>query len=129
MSGPKTQLAPPRSKVKLLFLGGEFGRRTCKNVVAISTCRLRLRSASQIAECEGALLQFADILSRRANHEVLYEWSNVRRKGLIVDFDILWYDLEFFEARKDAYKVGPHRLAFLRFGANVDDLTVHHKTF
>lgn len=116
-----------RAKMKVLFLGGEFGRRTSTEAVAISKCTLRLRDVSQITECERALIQFAGILSRRAEHETLYEWSNVRRKGLMVEFDILWYDLLFFEARKDAYRVGPHRLAFLRFGATVDDLVVQHK--
>lgn len=128
MPSPPKKPDPSRPKVRILLQGGEFGRRTCTEAVAISKCKLHLRQRSQIAECERALLQFAEILSRRGDHETQYEWSNVRRKGLTVEFEILWYDLSFFEARKNAYQVGPHRLAFLRFGASVDDLVVQHKT-
>jgi hypothetical protein len=111
----------------LIEAGGHFRKRTASRIVAISKCSLLLRAERFVVPCEEALVQFERILRRRHDKEVMYEWANIRRCGLRVTFEVNWYDLQFFHARKAAYRVGPHALAFQRFGATHDDFRIVHR--
>ena len=112
----------------LILKGGDFADRTSARPCVISRCELRLKSEEMITECEKSFIQFEEILRRRLDSEIKYEWANVYRAGLVVTFDVNWYDRRFFEERKDAYKVGPHPFAFQRFGAVAEDFEIHHES-
>jgi hypothetical protein len=101
--------------------------RTGAPLAAVSKCSVLLRSPDFVEPCEKALIQFEKILRERPDREIKYEWANVYRRGLKVTFEVNWYDVQFFEDRKNAYRVGPHAFAFQRFGAVADDFTLRHK--
>lgn len=113
-------------KPQLVCKGYDFGLRNGIEPLAISKCEITLRSSELADECEKALLQFERILRKRPEEGIKYEWANICRSGVSFSFDIYWYDLRFFEQRKVAYRVGPHALAFQRFGATPDDFNVTH---
>jgi hypothetical protein len=94
--------------------------------VAVTKCNLKLRSIKFIAACETAFVEFEQILRERPDSEIKYEWGNVYRRDLLVTFDVNWYDIEFFQDRKNAYRVGPHAFVFQRFGAVADDFVLRH---
>lgn len=73
------------------------------------------------------MLQFQEVLQRRADAEIFYEWANAKSTGLTVTFDIYWYDLRYFEKRKNAFRVGAHPLVFQRFGLRPQDFLVRHE--
>lgn len=110
----------------LIVAGGDFRRRTGSELVAVTKCALLLRDARYIEPCERAFVEFEEILRERTDDEIKYEWKNVYRRALRVSFDVNWYDLDFFEDRKGAYRVGPHAPAFQRFGAVPDDFDLRH---
>lgn len=112
----------------LVVLGGDFRLRTGATLVAVSKCALLLKSTNFIEPCERAFIEFEEILRERPDEEIKYEWENVYRRDLRVTFDVNWYDREFFEDRKNAYRVGPHAFAFQRFGAVADDFVLRHRT-
>jgi len=111
----------------MIVRGGEFRRRTGAELVAVTKCTLQLRAARYIEPCERAFVQFEEILRERADDEIKYEWENVYREGLKVAFNVNWYELDFFEDRKGAYRVGPHPLAFQRFGSVPEDFRLRHR--
>lgn len=106
---------------------GHLTRLTGIAPVAISSCSFRLHSHSDVEACKAALAQFDEILSRRPAAKVQYEWLDVSIKGLNVNLTIYWYDLQFFEDRKSAYRFGPHALVFQRFSVVPDELNVQHR--
>lgn len=116
-----------REPRKLIVRGGDFRARTSARVVAVSRCDFTLRARKYIEPCERAFVEFEEILRSRDDRDIKYEWENVVREGLHVTFDVNWFDLEFFQDRKLAYRVGPHPLALQRFGAVPDDLVVRHR--
>ena len=111
----------------LIIKGGDFRARTGASLVAISKCSLNLRSENFIEKCEQAFVEFEEILSQRNDDDIKYEWEDVYRKGLLITFNVNWYNLEFFYDRKNAYKYGPHAFAFQRFGATAKDFKLRHK--
>jgi hypothetical protein len=111
----------------LIVAGGDYAARTGRQPTVISRCKFTLRGAEYIDACHVAFVQFERILRKRDDAEIRYEWSNVCRTGLVVEFDINWYDLWFFEQRRNAYRVGPHPFAFGRFGATPDDFELKHE--
>jgi hypothetical protein len=117
------------SKVErdLIVSGYDFGTRNSRKPVVVSKCSFVLKSTDYIPACEEALIQFERILRERPDNEIKYEWANVCRCHLTITFDVYWYDKEFFEKRKNAYRVGPHAFAFQRFGATADDFLIVHE--
>lgn len=111
---------------KLIVAGGDFRARTGAKLVAVTKCSLKLRSVEFIEACETAFIEFEQILREREDNEIKYEWENIYRKGLLLTFDVNWYDIEFFQDRKNAYRVGPHAFVFQRFGAVADDFVLRH---
>ena len=111
---------------KLVEIGGHFGRRTGRVPVAFSRCSFTLPHFDLIPACAEALLQFELYLRKRSDSATYYEWANLHHVGVDFSLDILWYDLDYFADRKDAYLVGAHPLAFARFGCRPSDMTVVH---
>lgn len=118
---------PTKVPFKEVFIGGDYGKRSGCRPVAASHCRLELPSGEEIEACESAFRELGAILQRRDDDEILYEWANVRRAELQVTLKVLWYDLDYFHARKNAYLFGPHAFALQRFGLTPADLVVDHE--
>ena len=111
----------------LILRGGDFSSRTGAKPVVVSHCSLRLKSPRLVANCEAALMQFERLLRERPDNEIKYEWANMCKHNKTVTFDVLWYEIEFFEDRKAAYLFGAHPFVFQRFGADPEELEIVHE--
>ena len=110
----------------MMDIGGHFARRTGAVPVIVSHCFLRLGTDADVERCRKALIEFDRVLRRRPDSDVRYEWANVKLSNRRLSMDIYWYNSDFFERRKAAYRVGAHPLAFQRFGAGVDEFEIEH---
>lgn len=104
----------------------DFYRRTQTKPVAISKCKFLIPKASFLPELKSALVQFEEVLRRRDDREIKYEWADIRLNNLTVTFYINWYDAVFFEERKKAYLVGAHPFVFQRFGVQPRQIKISH---
>ena len=104
----------------------DFHRRTQTKPIAVSKCEFCIPSVSFLSELKAALVQFEEILRRRDDSEIKYEWADIMLNDLTVTFSINWYDAVFFEERKEAYLVGAHPFVFQRFGVQPSQITISH---
>lgn len=104
----------------------DFHRRTQTKPVAVSRCEFLIPKASFLPELKSAIVQFEEILRRRDDAAIKYEWADIRVNNLRVTFFINWYDTPFFEERKEAYLVGAHPFVFQRFGVQPRQIKISH---
>lgn len=108
-----------------VVLPGEEEVRGDKIVVASSDVEIRLKSSDDVQKCirilEGSDRRLKLVFSNPWN------WGPAMYKGNIIRFGVAWYDLEFFESRKNAWFGDDHRAFYSQFGATVDDFTVNHR--
>jgi hypothetical protein len=111
----------------LIVDGGDFAKRLNVKPQVITHCTFELKSYEYVGECDRLLIQFEQILRRRPDDEIFYEWASVTRSGLVVTLKLNWYDRSLFEDRKEAYRFGAHPFAFQRLGISADDLVLKHE--
>jgi hypothetical protein len=106
--------------------GAESGRRQAagKTVVALSRVEIQLRSQKDLETCikhlEESDRRFAMIRSNP------WDWAKVIQKGLVVRFAVEWYDLKFFQSKKDAYTKPDHAKMYEQFGVTLNEVNVKH---
>ncbi len=83
------------------------------------------RFLSVIEETDRRLAAVTDA-EIRARTSAGYDWQRISRRDMTVRFGVMWYDQEFFERRKDAYKSAMHRVVLGDFNVSPDDLSVKH---
>lgn len=110
----------------LFYPGAYFGKLRKIEPLAVSCAKFSIKSTEDIAALTMAIEQFEQILNRRMPEEVKYEWANIEVNEFSVQMEIYWYDLDFFNDRKEAYLVGAHPFVFQRFGVLVKDVTILH---
>lgn len=117
---------PGAGPIRLNEPGARTGRRLNWLPRVVSRYSVTLPSEKLVEPCVAAIQQFLEILDRRPDDATRYEWANIRLEGLELSLDVHWYDLDFYERRKNAFRFGPHPLAFQRFGVTPDDFRVRH---
>lgn len=70
-----------------------------------------------------------DRLRARTDQVLLWNWDSTHREGMTIRFGVLWYDRDFFEQRKDAFKDESHQGYFSHFGANASDFKMETEIF
>lgn len=102
----------------------ERRKRNGKHVVALSEVEIRLASENDKEIC----LRHLEESDRRFSmiDSNPWDWQSVRTQGLKVRFAVEWYDLDFFGARRDAFRDADHAAMYSDFGATLEDLTVRH---
>src|SRR5690554_6812777 len=100
---------------RLLVLEGSE-KLTNKARVACSNCEIIFMNESDILACIEALKKSDEQMRLRPEEQVLYNWKSTYRVGMKLIFGVVWYDIEFFNRRKEAYKSNLHVSIFKRFG-------------
>lgn len=97
--------------------------------VARTVVELTLNTEKDLEMFLDEIKKSSDKLSLVPDDLLMYTWELVRRKELSIRFVVAWYDLDFYEARKDAFKSDQHSKIFEKFNVTASDLTVTHATF
>ncbi|MDX3538675.1 hypothetical protein PV721_30900 [Streptomyces sp. MB09-01] len=115
---------------ELMLLGDAApGRRGDRTVVAESHVEIDVVTDDALDRCIEALRASDERLA--AQPDSLYDWNRtwVERSdtgGGKVIFDVVWYDEEFFEDKKDTYMSPDHLAIYTRIGAEEGSLSVSH---
>lgn len=114
---------------RVLVLPGELraGRRGDKKVIAVTKCELSFEKEEDIQTCIEQLKASDAEMAKRPDSQQKYDWICVWRRGMTLDFGVAWYDKEFFDQRKDAYKSATHEELFKKFGAKPTDFKIEHQ--
>ncbi|HEV7333916.1 MAG TPA: hypothetical protein VGN63_22975 [Flavisolibacter sp.] len=99
---------------------------TDKPRVACSNCEITFANESDLLACIEALKQSDEQMRQRPQEQVLYNWKRTYRVGMKLLFGVVWYDREFFERRKEAYKSNLHVSIFERFGIVPENFKIEH---
>jgi len=96
-------------------------------LVARTTCEIEFDNEDDLLACIDALRESDAALKLRPGSLKMWEWNRTFREGDTIIFGVLWYDLAFFESRKDAFKDDSHRSYYKRFHASPDRFKVTHE--
>lgn len=112
----------------LLWFGTEEGRSLGLEVVAKSTVYFAVPTDSLFDKAMLDLRAFATTLRLRKQGDVHYGWSRLfaDRQRRAFQFEILWYDHDFFLKRQNGYKSTLHQRVLGEFGIAPEDLVVTH---
>jgi len=98
-----------------------------KEVCAITLCEIDFEDEESLQGCIESLRQSAEELKKRPDEKRLWLWNLTYREGMTISFSINWYDKDFFEKRKGAFKNQNHQSYLTRFGASPDKIKVVHR--
>lgn len=98
-----------------------------KEVVAKTSCEITFKNNEDLSNCVEAIKESDEKMKLRPPAEVLYGWDNTYKNGMKIHFGVLWYDFEFFERRKDAYKTILHASLFAKFNVSDEAFEVEHQ--
>jgi hypothetical protein len=117
------------SSESILLLEGETDvmRAAGREVIARTRCRMRFNSEAQLLACVDAIRESGERMREVPPEQALYKWERTFRHGMNVLFSVAWYDQDFFEGRKDAYKSQLHTSLFDRFGISADEFHIEHE--
>lgn len=109
-------------------------RRGSKKVVARSECRFVCDDDETIERCIEQLRLSDEHLRNRPEEMMLWDWIATRlekqaysdQPGGVVVLGVAWYDLEFFNAKKDAYTNPSHLAKYLGIGLKEGSIQVNH---
>ncbi|HPE56187.1 MAG TPA: hypothetical protein PK904_07305 [Bacteroidales bacterium] len=96
-----------------------------KKLVAESKVEIQLDSTANLLKCIQALEE-SDRRLRELRTGGPYDWQLVKIKDLTVKFGVSWYDLEFFNAKKDVWSQTEHSSMFQQFGVPIEKVSVQH---
>jgi hypothetical protein len=107
--------------------GEEDGRRKKynKTLVAETKVEIKLKDEESLNICLKELEE-SDRRIRELSGGGSYDWQKVLVKDLVVRFGVAWYNLEFFEQKKEVWSDPNHASVFKKFGAGIKDFTVSH---
>jgi hypothetical protein len=111
---------------ELILPGEELRRPRSLQRVAITRVEITFSSEEHLSTFLEIIRQSDERLSQVPDSEAMYDWQNLRRKGLTVRFGVAWYDQEFYRKRKDAHRSGLHEGIFIQFGTTPSDLRIEH---
>jgi hypothetical protein len=106
----------------LVLPGDDVG----KSPIARTDVSITFDTEEKVLTCIQALRESDEQMKLRPKERVLYCWYNVYREGMTISFSVHWFDMEFFERRKEAYTSPQHASIFERFGVGPTELKVEH---
>ncbi|BAS09303.1 hypothetical protein AHiyo4_27250 [Arthrobacter sp. Hiyo4] len=117
-------------KREIVAMGGSVPSRIRgRKAVAHSKISITLPSDAAMEKC---LAELAASDDRLAETPAAYDWTFVEAEtkqgveGGKVDFGVVWYDMGFFEEKKDIYLGKHHLRMFSGFGVGENDVEVDH---
>jgi hypothetical protein len=121
-------LGQPITPDTLLVFGTENGRGLKLYPFARSHVSFEIPDDIDFERCLNDLRLFSAVLRTRKDEDVHYGWDNIyfSKISRTVVFDIIWYDKDFYEKRKNAYKSKLHERVLERFSLKPTDIRVEH---
>ena len=112
----------------LLVFGTENGRGLGLSFLARSSVNFKIPDHVDFDRCLKDLRLFSAILRVRKQSDVFYGWDNVyvSRANRVVAFNLLWYDMDYFIKRKNAFNSILHERVFRDFGLSANEINVEH---
>lgn len=109
-------------------------RRGSKTVVARSECRFSFDDDAALERCIEQLRLSDEHLRNRPQELMLWDWGATKLERLaysdapggVVVLGVAWYDLDFFNAHKDAYTNPSHLAKYLEIGIKPGSVQVSH---
>jgi hypothetical protein len=80
-----------------------------------------------LLECVKLLRWSDERLRARPEQLILWSWEASFRDHMRVSFAVSWYDRDFYERRKDAFKEPAHRRFYAMFGATPERFQLRHE--
>lgn len=71
------------------------------------------------------LLRWSDERLRALGSSIAWSWDKTVRDGMNIKFAVNWYDKDFYEQRRDAFRDKAHLSYFKMFGKAASDMQVH----
>ena len=106
--------------------GAELERRDArgKKVVALSKVDINLTNDEDVKTCIAHLEESDRRFAMIPSNE--WDWQRAMFKGLVVRFNVEWYNVDFFKEKKMAYLDADHSKMYKHFGATIDGIKVEH---
>ncbi|MFK0099005.1 hypothetical protein [Streptomyces sp. NPDC091040] len=123
------------TNVRYMVMPGEDtdpARRGDKQLVAQSTCSMRVPTKDVFERTMKALFASDEALRSRPAEEKTYDWQAVYftpegdNGGGKLDFGVAWYDQPFFEQKGAAYVNAMHSKMFDTLGVPAESVLVQH---
>lgn len=114
-----------KSERVMVLSGTEGGR--ARVPYAITNIRIQFDNERDLRNCVRMLRWSDDRLRQRPEQMILWDWSRTFREKMYVFFGVAWYDREFFEKRKDAFKEPAHVAYYTQFGATPERFELSHE--
>lgn len=90
---------------------------------------IEFETEEDLRECVKLLRWSDERLRARPEIAILWDWNRTFREGMTISFGVNWYDRDFYERRKDAFKEANHVRFYAMFGASIDSLHMRHEVF
>lgn len=88
--------------------------------------KMEFSNEDDIIRC-ARMLQWSDERMRsRTDPVILWGWQESYREGMKMEFSVVWYSKEYFEARKHAFKDTTHASYYSKFGLKPTDIKTRH---
>ena len=130
-------LASDQAVIRTRVLVGEdddIDRRDGKDVIAQSECSYYCPDAATAERCIASLRDSDERLRSRPDELMLWDWKssywepelNNPNGGGTVLLGVAWYDLDFFNDRRDAWFGAMHKRIYQDLGIPLENITVTH---
>lgn len=94
---------------------------------AITRISVSFDNERDLQNCVRMLRWSGERLRLRPDQMILWTWAQSFREGMTLSFSVRWYNREFFERRREAFRDPAHVGYYAMFGATVDRLKLEHE--
>jgi hypothetical protein len=120
------QLLDRGKSERVMILAGTEGGKGRKPY-AITKIEIEFNNETDLRNCVRMLRWSDERLRARPEQMILWDWQQSFREGMKIHFGVAWYDREFFDRRKDAFKEPTHIGYYTMFGATPERFKMHHE--
>lgn len=99
----------------------KFGKRKPH---ATTSVKIEFEKESDLRRCV-RLLRWSDDRLLSMGSSIAWAWAATVREGMTIKFSVNWYEKEFFEERKDAFRDSNHLSYFKMFGKGISDMDIY----
>jgi hypothetical protein len=111
---------------RVMILAGTEGG-VGRQPYAVTEIEIEFDNERDLRNCVRMLRWSDERLRARPDQMILWDWRMTYREGMKISFGVAWYDQDFFERRKDAFREPRHVAYYSMFGATPDRFKMQHK--
>jgi hypothetical protein len=111
---------------RVMILAGTEGG-VSRQPYAITEIEIEFDNERDLRNCVRMLRWSDERLRARPDQMILWDWRMTYREGMKISFGVAWYEQDFFERRKDAFREPRHAGYYSMFGATAESFKVQHR--